>query len=116
MGGTENKERIKKKENYKIDHQVEMKSRIFMKAQSVMCSQWQRLNSWLDRGHLLLRGHESLLLTLLCLAHTLLCVIVTDGNLRLEGRVRGIQGEIQGLQEVSNARAKLVLGKLKGPS
>ena len=101
MGGTENKDRIKKKDNYKIDHQVEMKSRIFMKVQSVMCSQWQRLNSWFDRRHLLFRGHESLLLTQLCLAYILLFVFITYRHLRLEGRVRGIQGEIQGMQEVS---------------
>ena len=37
MRETEDKERIKKNENYKIDNQVEMKSRIFMKAKSVMC-------------------------------------------------------------------------------
>ena len=92
-------------------------SRTRAKGQSVMGRLLGSVTGGLDRGHALLRGHETLLLTLLCLACTLLCVFVTERHMRLEDHVRDLQAEVWKLQGVRGpevgSRAKRSVGELK---
>ena len=77
----------------------------------------ERLNASLDRLYGVLKGYETLLLTLLCLSCTVLCVFVTNRHLRLEEKVRNLQFALETLQSnpVPAGRVPLDLSHLSVP-
>lgn len=62
-------------------------------------SVWTKFDIFLDRTHLSLRGHETAILTALCLFCTVLCVFVTDRHLTLEWKVKNMESDLNKLND-----------------
>jgi len=63
-----------------------------------MKSKWKHLTNISDKIHQLLRCHESVFLTTLCLFCTVLCVFVTDRHLKLELKVKSLEQDLESLE------------------